>query len=380
MNLVNGNQITLLSANCRALNNKEKQYDILNYIKEARINVACLQDTHLVESMESVVKHDWDGEVYLNGSRSNARGVAILISKNFEYKVIKIEKDNDGNLLVMDLEIEDTKITIINIYGLNTDNVDFYQKVKSKVSDEQDHLVICGDFNLTLNPNLDSQNYLNLNNPRARLTVLDIIEEYGLIDLYRYFNPNKRRYTWHLRSPLKQARLDYILTSDTLVDLVDTTEINSSYQSNNSFLYLRLTLTKFERGKGIWKFNTRYLRDPEYVRIINKAIREEYIKYALSVYNLTYISVDSFSDIVLTINSESFLEAMLLRLQDESIKYASNAKRKQNNLEHILKADIEKLVKGQSWGFTSHSTARVILGQVLRIATCGTRTHRGDSL
>ena len=30
--------------------------------------------------------------------------------------------------------------------------------------------------------------------------------------------------------------------------------------------------------------------------------------------------------------------------------------------------------------FTSRSTARVILGQVLRIATCGTRTHRGDSL
>ena len=85
MNLVNGNQITLLSVNCRGLNNKEKQYDILNYIKEATINIACLQDTHLVESMESVVKHDWDGEVYLNGSRSNARGVAILISKNFEF-------------------------------------------------------------------------------------------------------------------------------------------------------------------------------------------------------------------------------------------------------------------------------------------------------
>ena len=37
-------------------------------------------------------------------------------------------------------------------------------------------------------------------------------------------------------------------------------------------------------------------------------------------------------------------------------------------------------VKVQSWGFTSRSTARVILGQVLSIATCGTRTHRGDSL
>ena len=30
--------------------------------------------------------------------------------------------------------------------------------------------------------------------------------------------------------------------------------------------------------------------------------------------------------------------------------------------------------------YKSHSTARVILGQVLSIATCGTRIHRGDSL
>ena len=36
--------------------------------------------------------------------------------------------------------------------------------------------------------------------------------------------------------------------------------------------------------------------------------------------------------------------------------------------------------QSQSWGLTSCSTARVILGQVLSIATCGTRTHRGDSL
>ena len=36
--------------------------------------------------------------------------------------------------------------------------------------------------------------------------------------------------------------------------------------------------------------------------------------------------------------------------------------------------------KGQSLGFMSRSTTRVILGQALSITTCGTRTHRGDSL
>ena len=46
----------------------------------------------------------------------------------------------------------------------------------------------------------------------------------------------------------------------------------------------------------------------------------------------------------------------------------------------LLRTECENTKKEGSWGFTSRSTARVILGQVLRIATCGTRTHRGDSL
>ena len=61
------------------------------------------------------------------------------------------------------------------------------------------------------------------------------------------------------------------------------------------------------RKRKFAKFSMRYLCDPEYVRIINEAIREEYIKYAFPVYGLTCVSVDSFLDIVLTINSENIL-------------------------------------------------------------------------
>ena len=338
------NEISLLSANCRGLNNKKKRYDVLTYIKEMKINIACLQDTHLVESMENVLKNYWDGKVFLNCRRSNARGVAILLSNNFEYKVIKTEKDTEGNLLVMDLAIEDTKFRIINVYGPNMDDVDFYHNVKYKIHEnEQDHLLLFGDLNLTLNPNLDSHNYSNLNNPRARSSMINIIEEYGLIDLYRYLNPNKTRYTWRRRNPLKQARLDYILMSDTTVDFVDVMDIKPSYKSDHSSLYLRLNLTKFNNGKGIWKFNTRYLSDPEYLLKINDAIRDEYIKYAVPVYNVTYITVDAFPEIALTINSEKFLEAMLLRLRGETIKYASKAKRKECNKENLLISEIEVL-------------------------------------
>ena len=54
-----------------------------------------------------------------------------------------------------------------------------------------------------------------------------------------------------------------------------------------------------------------------------------------------------------------------------------------DSLDFTLSLEVKLLFllsQSQSWGFTSRSTARVILGQVLRIATCGTRTHRGDNL
>ena len=294
--------------------------------------------------MESVVKQDWDGDVFLNGTRSNARGVAILISNNFEYHVVNTEKDNEGNLLLMDLEIENFKFRIINIYGPNTDDEKFFLEIKCKIcNSEQDHLVICGDFNLTLNPELDSYNYTNLNNPKARSTVLDMIEEFDLIDLFRYFNPDKKRYTWRRKNPLKQARLDYLLTSETLLDLVDIVDIKPSYKSDHSFLLLSLALNKFKTGRGTWKFNTQYLRDPQYLKMINTAIRDEYLKYAPPVYNLNYISVDSYPDLLLTIDNESFLEAVLLTLRGETIKHASIAKKRASSLENNLKAEIEIL-------------------------------------
>ena len=31
----------------------------------------------------------------------------------------------------------------------------------------QDHVILCGDFNLALDPTMDTQNYLNINNPKS---------------------------------------------------------------------------------------------------------------------------------------------------------------------------------------------------------------------
>ena len=109
-----------------------------------------------------------------------------------------------------------------------------------------DYNVICGDFNLVLDPKMDSDNYKNINNPKARQVVLNIINDYTLIDAFRTFHPEVKRYSWREKNPIKQARLDYFLISDKMTDIVENCIIHPSYRSDHSIVELDIIMNNFE--------------------------------------------------------------------------------------------------------------------------------------
>ena len=105
--------------------------------------------------------------------------MAVLFSKNFEFKVMSVNNDNDGNLLHLDIEIFDNKIKLVNLYAPNTDSPTFFRNIENFLLQSQtsyNFTIICGDFNLVLDPVKDTYNYKQINNPNARHVVLDIIE------------------------------------------------------------------------------------------------------------------------------------------------------------------------------------------------------------
>ena len=57
-------------------------------------------------------------------------------------------------------------------------------------------IIINGDFNLLLDPQIDGINYKHINNPNARLKVLQIMSELNLYDVWRDENLEKRIFTW----------------------------------------------------------------------------------------------------------------------------------------------------------------------------------------
>ena len=340
--------LKILSLNCRGLRNKTKRYDVMNYLKNLKAEIICLQDTHLTESDWNDCRNLWDGEVILHGERTNARGVAILINNTLEYQIKRIEKDGQGNAIILYLQIQDISLRLLNIYGPNTDDLTFYNNVNQEIiENEEDYILWCGDFNMCLNPALDSHNYVNINNPNCRSCVIDLMSEHNLIDLYRYFYPETRRYTWRKYKPLKQARLDYFISSESLIDLIHSIHINPGYRTDHSMLEVNIAMSNFIRGKGIWKFNTTLLVDQDYLKLINESIDEEVKKYAVPPTNSQILKETPVSDINLTITDDLFLEMILLRIRGETVKYSSKLRRLKDKQEKILLTEIQKLEKAE---------------------------------
>ena len=86
------------------------------------------------------------------------------------------------------------------------------------------------------------------------------------------------------KNPLKQARLDYILISNTFSDLVHSCNIQPGYRSDHSIVEMKITINKFVRGRGTWKFNSSLLKNPQYIQLINDAIDDEKLNI---VYKIT---------------------------------------------------------------------------------------------
>ena len=61
--------------------------------------------------IEALVETQWGYKCVFNSYTSNSRGVTIFFNNNFELKLHKEKKDNDGNFLALDFSIDDIKVT-----------------------------------------------------------------------------------------------------------------------------------------------------------------------------------------------------------------------------------------------------------------------------
>ena len=111
---------------------------------------------------------------------------------------------------------------------------------------------------------------------------------------------------------------------------------------------IRISINKFNRGPGTWKFNCSFLYDKVYLKLINDTIQEQREIYAVpGVYTpknnqgihtqniKSFINVDNIEDsqIHFTITDKTFLELLLMRIRTTTMSYAKTQRNKNNDKE-----------------------------------------------
>ena len=332
--------LKVLSANVRGLSDPHKQYDTVDYIKNMNPDVVCLIDTHLLDNAINQLRKIWQGDIINHGYKSNARGITVLLGKGFEYEISNINKSMD-NILSMDIALSkgSIKLRLIVIYGPNKDEPMFFDSIQEEIeSSNQDYNIICGDFNIVLDPVVDSLNYVNINNPKARTRLLQLMNSNNLIDVYRQHYPKLKRYTWRRTNPMKQARLDYFIVSETMADIIDKCKIHPSYRSDHSIIEINLILSTFVRNRGRWQMNISLLKDPKFLTTVNEAIENE-----LSLYSTQPSKIENDNNREYNIDPNTLLEMVMMRCRKETIDYSRKSKNQRKLQENKLIKLIENL-------------------------------------
>lgn len=330
--------VSIISCNVRGINNNNKRSDIFNYLKHMEHNIYCIQDIHCGEAQENAFKKNWDGEMIIATGTSNSRGVAILLNKNFEYKIMDKRMNMEGNFLAIKILMFDTEVSLVNIYGPNTDNPGFYDEIINILDEFQTvTIIMCGDWNLVQDQQLDTKHYLRENNTRARAKVDTIKQQYDLTDPWRNKYPNKKQFTWFQRNPIKMSRLDFYLVSTDIQALTSKIEIKPGYRSDHSIIKLQLTISEEARGKGFWKFNTSLLNDNLYMPIIKEIIKVNIERYAIPEQDLTSHNVE------FIISDQLFFETLKMEIRKVTIRYSSIKKKEKEKQEQNILEQIENL-------------------------------------
>ncbi|MES9884044.1 MAG: reverse transcriptase domain-containing protein [Sedimenticola sp.] len=314
--------------NVRGLGAKSKRTQIFQWFKDNSYDICFLQETHTTLNTANEWESEWGSDAIFSGNSSNSEGVGILFNSRLAYTIHSIMDVIPGRIQAVNLEINNKNTLLINIYGPNTEGNTFFNQLDDFISQhENERMIIGGDFNVTLNCDLDKKGGLITTNKVNRDKIKNIIEKYDLSDIWRIQHGNQQRFTWHSNStPRVLCRLDYFLVSDNLVNTIKKSEIKSSMKTDHALVKLTININNQPRGPGYFKLNNSVLFDDEYKHIIKNSISE-------------------IAEINKEANPNILWEVIKGTIRNESIKYCARKNRKDKLEEVKLQEKIDELVK-----------------------------------
>ena len=314
---------------------------IINKVKNSKENIFILVDTRFENEQENEFKKLWDGTVFYNSMSTSQRGIMVLIKDSFAGKNLKFCNILKGDYSRLTFTLCGFEVLIKCCYAPNMDMASFdsesqgysdtfFKKLFDDSKDSEFDLVImAGDFNVAPDHNLDTMGYLHINNPNTRFFINRMKSLNMLTDVFRHQHPDTRKYSFNKKQTRNytRARLDYFLINNDSLDLVSKVGIERvNSLSDHSPIFLHFNLSKIKKGRGFWRLNSDFLKEPEFVFGMNNTLERVIKQYSSN--NLEPPGTQEPTLIPLMIPHTLLHDVMLMESRSFALKYAAEQKRK----------------------------------------------------
>lgn len=163
---------------------------------------------------------------------------------------------------------------LANIYCPNEHQVTFYRSVCDRLASFQEGLVLLGgDFNVPLNPILDSSSGTFALTYKALCRIKIQLQSLTLHGTWRTLSPSVKDYTFYSAPHQKYSRIDYFFISQSDLPFLQQSTIEPMFLSDHHTITVTVSFPETQPRTKLWRFNPSLLKDPLSLERIRTSIQ-----------------------------------------------------------------------------------------------------------
>ncbi len=245
-----------------------RKLQVVNLALQKTLDVVFLQETHTTPASHAEWNRMMKTTNFYSDSNSRTAGVAFLLNPHFHPSKLSFKNIIPGHLASLEFVINNINFTLLNVYAPSnsTERQRFYARLGPYMRQMDLHrcIIMAGDFNCTLQPNLDRNGAEPHPGPAKLLA--EIIRDFKLQDLWRQQNPTTHQFTWSkiTNNQVSLARLDRIYINSSFFNLSPTTGILPSGFSDHHLITVNYHSHLSLNRHSFWKLNVTILENPSF--------------------------------------------------------------------------------------------------------------------
>uniref|UniRef100_A0A3Q0RVA3 exodeoxyribonuclease III n=1 Tax=Amphilophus citrinellus TaxID=61819 RepID=A0A3Q0RVA3_AMPCI len=240
-----------------------------------KIQIALLQEVHLVDKEHSKLKQDWVDQAFYSSFSSNRRGVAILVHRAVPFVPESYKQDSEGRYILIQGSLWDKFITLMNIYAPNPPPPSFWTKVAAEQEEYKSPIMVLGgDFNCCSDEKKDRSPLMIQRKLSTRASLTKMLSDISLTDVWRTLNPLARDFTFYSNSHKSYSRIDYFFVPPQIMGQVTACSIGLIHISDHAPVYLQLSMADTAADKPRWHFPSYLLNDKDFKEKMEAEIKQ----------------------------------------------------------------------------------------------------------